>query len=157
MRESRFIPLVEYLRPKPAEQNSADESPLPQSSAEPPVDDLRVGAAARRFYARMEDALHAALPALLADCVHTILGRELRFEPADFRSVVTRLIESLRDEEPIRCRVHPSRIEELACDLPLLGDPSLGYDDCVFEVRSGSFDARLSTRIDALIARAGNA
>ena len=156
MRESRFIPLVEYMRSKHMELQTPEESTIPQPSVERPADDARAGAAARLFYARLEDALQAALPNLLRDCVHTILGRELCCEPVEFQAIVTRLIESLRDEEPLRLRVHPSRIETLTCDLPLHGDADLGCNDCVIELRSGSFDARLTTRIDALIARAGN-
>ena len=155
MRESRFIPLVEYMRSKHMELQTPEESTIAQPILELPADDARAGAAARLFYARLEDALQAALPALLCDCVHTILGRELSCEPMEFRAIITRLIESLRDEEPVRLRVHPSRIETIDFDLPLHGDASLGRDDCIIELRSGSFDARLATRIDALIARAG--
>ena len=154
MRESRFIPLVEYMRPMQSEMREPEAPEMPQPTADTSPDEARVAAAARRFYARLEDGLSAALPALLRDCVHTILGRELTSEPADFRAIVARLIETLRDEEPLRLRVHPSRIEMLVGDLPLHADPSLGRDDCIIEVRSGSFDARFATRIETLLAHA---
>ena len=161
MRESRFVPLVEYMRPKQSDADEPDTSgwqqPATESGTVLSPDEARVGATARRFYARIEDALQAALPTLLRDCVHTILGRELTREPADFRAIVARLVDGVRDEEPLRLRVHPSRIEMLTCDLPVHADSTLGCDDCVIELRSGSLDARFATRIDALIARAVDA
>ncbi len=161
MRDSRFVPLVEYMRPKQTDADEPDTSgwpqPAPQSNPVISPDDARVGAAARRFYARIEDALQAALPTLLRDCVHTILGRELTREPADFCAIVARLIDDVRHEEPLRLRIHPSRVETLTCDLPVHADSTLGCDDCVIELRSGSLDARFATRIDALVARAVDA
>lgn len=106
----------------------------------------------RLFRARLEDELAIALDALLPDVVADVLGRELRLGAIDLQRIVGAAIARYAHEEPLRVRVHPDDAESVAeLALGIVCDENLRRGDAVLELRSGTMDATLGTRLETLL------
>lgn len=109
----------------------------------------------RLFRARLEDELAIALDALLSDVAAEVLGRELRLGAVDLQRIVSAAIARYAHEEPLRVRVHPDDAEPLAeLALGIVCDENLRRGDAVLELRSGTIDATLGTRLETLLHKA---
>ena len=107
----------------------------------------------RLFHARVHEAVETAAESLTAELALTVLGRELELRPADIRAIVRRILRRYAAEQPLRVRAHPDDAAGLACELPVTADESLRRGDAVVELRAGSLDASLTTRLDWVLGR----
>lgn len=109
----------------------------------------------RLFRARLEDELAIALDALLPDVAADVLGRELRLGAIDLQKIVTAAIARYAHEELLRVRVHPDDAASLSgLALGIVCDKTLRRGDAVLELRSGTIDATLGTRLETLLDKA---
>lgn len=150
-----FVPLAAYLRPpapEPALASSAPTAPEPEIA---PVsfeydETLR---AARRFRAALADVLDAAVQQLLPTIAREVLARELRLEGADVAAIVTAALDRFDEERVLSVRAHPHDCEALArIELERIADDALLPGDIFLELRSGTIDLRLRTRLDGVLA-----
>lgn len=144
------MPLAAFLTPT-AEAPPETTAPVPTESLVP--EDLETTLrAARRFRAALSDALDAALPELLRAIAEEVLARELRLEPAAIARVVATALERAGEEHVVAIRIHPGEREALApLGLITVSDPSLARGDCRVELRSGTIDASLRSRLETVI------
>jgi len=156
-----FVTLAAWLRPpaphieSPAEADAPPAEPPPQPVA---CDESAVAEAlsyVRRFRAMLADALDRALADLLRDISADVVGRELHCAPADLQRIVQRALERAASAEPLAVRVHPSQVELVQLDVPVVGDARLRPDDVRIELRSGTIDASLGVRIEQILASYG--
>jgi hypothetical protein len=155
--DTRFVPLEELLRPRPAVEivieppapiNVEATDFAPPRAARDITEALR---AARLFHATLGDALTAACTRLLRDVAADVLARELRLAPVDIAAIIGRVISECPDE-PVRVRVAPCDVH-VACGLPVIADETLQAGDAIVEFVHGTVDARLGVRLaDVLIA-----
>ena len=159
-----FVTLAAWLRPETpaidvpaqADEPVAQAPPAPLPSHEDADEAMfEVGSRARRFRAMLDDVLERTLAELLRDIAAEVIGRELHCAPADVQRIVQRALERAADEHPVAVRVHPSQLERLQLDLPLIADERLRRDDVRIELRSGTIDASLGVRLEHLLARHG--
>jgi flagellar biosynthesis/type III secretory pathway protein FliH len=153
-----FVTLGAWLRP-PAQAAAIgplayDDEPVAEPPVRPVDDDVIADAAsrARRFRAMLADALDRTLADLLRDIAAEVIGRELQCAPAELQHIVQRALERAADELPVSVRVHPSQLELLRLDLPLVADARLRRDDVRIELRSGTIDASLGARLEQVLA-----
>jgi flagellar biosynthesis/type III secretory pathway protein FliH len=152
-----FIPLARFLSPPPPEPVALA---LPQSAAgEPlvllshPAETFAEYAATfgvvRRFRAALADALDVAVQQLLAEIAENVLARELTLAGADVAAVVAKTRERFSNERVLTVRVHP-RDRNALCGLEIdaVLDESLSPGDVIAELRSGTIDLRLRTRLE---------
>ena len=153
-----FVPLAAFLRPPPVfeapelQVGDADGDETFQSG-----DVARELAAAlsaiRRFRAGVADALDAAVQSLLARIAEDVLSRELRIAPPEIAAIVAKARERNAADRVIAVRVHPAHRNALATlQVDVHTDDRLAHGDAVLEVRSGTIDVRLRTRLAAALA-----
>jgi hypothetical protein len=106
---------------------------------------------AKLFGAALADAFDMLLPELVRGLAAEVLGRELRLAAVDLEALARRLIAERLAQGPVRLRVAPSEANVI-CELPVVTDPALRPGDVVLECRSGDIDARLRTRLAAVLA-----
>lgn len=150
MHDPAFVALAVFLRPEPA-QSSGDAG----VEDAPPVDADELAetvAAVRCFRAALADALDVAVQTLLADIAAGVLARELELAPSDIAGVVARARERFASEDPLVVRVHPGDLARLAgAPFTTVADERLRRGDVTIELHSGTIDARLGTRLDAVL------
>ncbi len=153
-----FVPLASLLRPPRDEAASGPPAVSVPATAPAAVamrDVSRSGDAELAVLfeelrvARMAsiEAFERAAAALLRAFADDVLARELALQPADVSAIARRLIEASRSDEPVGVRVAPADVAAMECDLPVLGDASLGPGDVVLAVRDGVLDARFHVRV----------
>ena len=153
-----FIPLARFLSPPPPEP-VALPLPAPPAAGEPlapssqPAESFTEYAATfgavRRFRAALADALGVAVQQLLAEIAENVLARELTLAGADVAAVVAKTRERFANERVLTVRVHP-RDRDALCGLEIdvVLDESLAPGDVMAELRSGTIDLRLRTRLE---------
>jgi flagellar biosynthesis/type III secretory pathway protein FliH len=152
-----FIPLARFLSPPPPEPVALA---LPQSAAGEPLVLLSHPAGTfpeyaatfgvvRRFRAALADALDVAVQQLLAEIAENVVARELTLAGADVAAVVAKTRERFLNERVLRVRVHP-RDRNALCGLEIdvVLDENLSPGDVIAELRSGTIDLRLRTRLE---------
>ena len=102
-----------------------------------------------RLRARAAEAFERKAEEMLEDLAVTVLGRELRTEPADLAAIVAQMRARMVGESPLTIRVAPEDVKFI--EGPVKADDTLGYGDLVFEVEDGELDLRLGTRIAAVL------
>jgi Flagellar assembly protein FliH len=173
-----FIPLADYLRPRPARENAPPDDgkviPLPvrrvaedavvervaedpdkervsctsKTSASPELVDVLRDA--RVFRARLVDAFDEAAARLVRELAAQVLVRELRLAPCEIAELVARARERL---PVLRVRVSPydaTRMHDVSSDAAASGDVSVIADE---QLDDG--DAILEVAGGALDARLG--
>ena len=157
----RFLPLEDFLRAcdlaaqGPADIADSSEAciPIPEVVAPADGDTLAAIAQARLMRAAIEDVCIARIAQLTCDLAVAILGRELRLAPVDIRAVALATLEEARADEPLAVRVHPDEVAAVhGLGARVVADAALRCGDVVLDVRHGSIDARLGTRLDVLLA-----
>jgi flagellar biosynthesis/type III secretory pathway protein FliH len=151
---SGFVPFAEYLRSAaeaaPAERAGDDESPpAPVFACDDCAEALR---AARRFRAGLADAIDAALPQLLDAIAREVLSRELCLAGADVAALVEAAFERFDRDDVVRVCVHPSDMRALNhLELARAGDSEMKPGDVRIELRSGSIDLSVASRLEAVL------
>jgi hypothetical protein len=158
-----FVPLEVALRRTPGDEtatlqiHSAVESPPAASaSADMPGDggarDADALAGVRRFHAALADAVDASVDDLLRDIACEVLGRELTLAPADLACIAAAALRRYADDSPVRLRAHPDEMAALTgLNLPVVADCELRRGDVTVDLRAGSIDARLGTRLESVL------
>ncbi len=145
-----FVPLDVFLRPAPCQPEvAAVEAPAVAPAAPDCEETIR---AARRFRAGLADAVDVAVARLLPEIARDVLARELRLQPADIAGIVAGALERFAGEKALALRAHPSEAGTLA-DLPIavVADGALCRGDAVLELRIGTIDLRMDSRLDAVL------
>lgn len=125
---------------------------LPVTTALPERSDVL--AEVRRFRAALADALDAQLREIVREVACEVLGRELRLAPADVTAIATGALERYAADGPLRLRAHPLDARALeTLELPIVADGALRRGDLTIELRSGTIDASLGARLEALLER----
>ena len=106
---------------------------------------------ARIFHARIAEAVEDAVESLLGDIAAIVLGRELELSSADISAITERALQQFAAEEPVRLRAHPDEVDVLDCAVPVVADDALRRGDVVIELRTGTVDATLGARLDAVM------
>lgn len=141
------VPAADFATGDGAGEESEKIAPPPS-----PRDDAL--ADARRFRAALAEALDAALTELLRDVSCEVLGRELQLAPADVSAIACDALKRYDADVPLRLRAHPDDAPRLeALELPIILDAALRRGDVTIELRSGTIDASLGARLEALLAR----
>jgi flagellar biosynthesis/type III secretory pathway protein FliH len=144
-----FVSLDAFLRPpqptaEAVVQQPADVAPAARDSEET----IR---AARRFRAGLSDAIDAAVARLLPQIARNVLARELRLDAADVAVVVAEALDRC-GEQPLAIRVHSADAGALAdLSIAIVADDTLARGDAVFELRSGTIDLRMDSRLHAIL------
>jgi hypothetical protein len=150
-----FVPLAALLRPPPEPALDcgppmADERPAQLTTPdELAIEYALTLGAVRRFRAAVFDALDVSVRQLLEEIAENVLARELRLAGADVASIVAKARERFSNERILAVRVHPSdrdALGELAVERII--DDTLAPGDVIAELRSGTIDMRLRTRIE---------
>lgn len=157
-----FVPLAVFLSPARAEP----AAPTPSAHLVPEVSTatrphesetlkectLALGAV-RRFRAAVADALDMAVQQLLAQIAETVLARELKLGSADIGAIAAKARERFMNEKILAVRIHPRDRDALgALEIDAVFDETLAPGDIVAELRSGTIDLRLQTRLSAALA-----
>ena len=107
----------------------------------------------RLFNAHVREALDRRVHTLLADIAKEILARELVLAPADIAGLTASLLARHASASPFRMRVHSQDVLSLnACGVPVFADESLQPGDAVVDLRNGSIDVTLATRLEDVLA-----
>jgi flagellar biosynthesis/type III secretory pathway protein FliH len=157
-----FVSLAAFLRPPPpappeyvprdaetdgeryAEAACSDELAAEHAAA--------IGAV-RRFRAGLADALDAAVQRAMERIASDVLARELQIAPVELAAIVAKARERLFDERVLAVRVHPTQRDALASlHLEAHLDERLAPGDVVLELRSGTIDLLLRTRLAIALA-----
>lgn len=144
-----FVTLAAFFGPKEAD---AEELPLTTPEAVPSELVETLGSV-RRFRAALADAVDAAVARLLPEIAATVLGRELQLAAPDIGAIVSAALERYRSEGALAVRLHPDDV--IAAErLPVqrVADRALCRGDAIFELRSGTINATLKTRLAAALA-----
>ncbi|HVA34207.1 MAG TPA: FliH/SctL family protein [Candidatus Baltobacteraceae bacterium] len=158
---TEFVPLAAFLRPIAQVDHVPEPDPL--DSVDPP-DDVEAACEGgeltevlsqiRRFRASLADALEVAVERLVRDVAADVLARELALRPADVAEIVAAARRRYAADEPLRMCVHPDERERLhGVDIDVVGDARLRRGDVVIELRSGTIDASLGVRLEAVLER----
>lgn len=154
-----FVPFAHYLRPLPPEPVAfAGAMPAKGADIGDPTDELVAEyamalSAVRRFRAGLADALDAAVAELLAEIAENVLARELRLAAADVAAIIAKTRERFLCEGVVSVRVHPRDFDALgALEVDAVFDDRLAPGDVIAEVRSGTIDLRLRTRLEIALA-----
>jgi flagellar biosynthesis/type III secretory pathway protein FliH len=150
-----FVPLAAFLRPPPPPPPEALEVQTPDEGIDGVArsDDIAaeyasIFSAIRRFRAGVADALDAAVQRLLEQIAENVVARELQIAPPNIAAIVAKSRECAAAERVLAVRVHPAQRAALATlDLEVHEDERLQLGDVVVELRSGTIDLRLRTRI----------
>ncbi|GAC1656049.1 MAG: hypothetical protein NVS9B12_07530 [Vulcanimicrobiaceae bacterium] len=128
---------------------------LPCEHAQPPEADLaEAGRRVRLFKAHLQEVLMRELRGLLAGIAREVLARELLLAPADIGVIVEDALKGIPRSDTLRVRVHPGDVTALkGCSVPVLAEGSLRCGDAVFELKNGTINVTLQTRLEALVAR----
>jgi flagellar biosynthesis/type III secretory pathway protein FliH len=152
-----FLSLAQILRPQrpdpPAGAAPVVEAcvsaKVPPSSEEDREDRLRD---VRFFQAHLSEALEVAVAFLLEKIAREVLARELALAPAHTSKIVSDALERYRQSEPLRVRVHSADLDALAeIDVPVFGEDSLERGDAIVELRDGSIELFLQTRLEEVL------
>lgn len=157
-----FVPLEAALRRTPgdemaAHQHEPREAPTDESVAvDIPIEGGACAADAlagvRRFHAALADAVDASVDDLLRDIACDVLGRELMLAPADVACIAAAALRRYAEDSPVRLRAHPDETAALAgLNLPVVADCELRRGDVAVDLRAGSIDARLGTRLESVL------
>jgi flagellar biosynthesis/type III secretory pathway protein FliH len=154
-----FIPLAAFLRPPPGPMPMLEERMAAVAFAgDEPTDEIAqeyalVFSAIRRFRAGIADALDAAIQRLLLHIGESVVARELQIAPPDLAAIVAKARERAAAERAIAVRVHPTQGHLLATlSVETHEDDRLAPGDVVLELRSGTIDLRLRTRLAMALA-----
>jgi len=156
--EIAFAPLpARVADPAPAGISAADGSEAKSAATEcaglAPPDLDEALAEVRRFRAALADALDAQLSQLVCDVACEVLGRDLQLAAADVAAIARDALERFAADVPLRLRAHPHDAGSLASlELPVVADAALRRGDLAIELRSGTIDASLGARLEALLA-----
>jgi flagellar biosynthesis/type III secretory pathway protein FliH len=133
---------------------ASDTAPLP--AADLSAEYAAAFGAIRRFRAGVADALDAAVQRLLEEIAENVLARELRIAPPDVAAIVAKARDSCVAERVLGVRLHPSQRDALGeLEVQSICDDRLSPGDIVIELRSGTIDLRLRTRLAAALAAIG--
>lgn len=155
---SAFVSLAALLRPVAPESPSSGEPelaplPVPPDLAAEYTETL---SAVRRFRAAVADALDVAVAQLLEMVANDVLARELLLGDPDLASIVAKARERFVSENILAVRVHPRDRNALGeLHLDAVADASLKPGDVMIELRSGTIDLCLATRLDVALAACG--
>ena len=149
-----FVPLAEFLRPlqSPPASGPPATSGL-ESSTIADAQDPDVLSRVRRFHAGLADALDIAVPAMLREIAHEVLGRELHLAPCDLASIVRSTLARHAGERVVTIHANPGDVPALrSAGIDCAEDPALERGDVVVCLRSGTIDLRMNARLDAILA-----
>jgi flagellar biosynthesis/type III secretory pathway protein FliH len=151
-----FRSLASLLLDKPKAVSETESTVLQDAHdvpTEPHADEYAMLREMRLFRARIIEATEEAVETMLLDIASEVLGRELELAPADIEAILDRALQRYFEEQPLCVRVHPADCELLGTELALIADDSLQRGDAIVELRSGSIDARLGTRLASILWR----
>lgn len=113
--------------------------------------------------ARMLEALKEDVARLAMAVAGQIIQRELATRPEEVVDLVKRLLHQVRDQEEITVLVHPAEAAALEAEregllsglratqrVEIVPDPGIEAGGAVLETPGGTWDARLSVRIEAV-------
>jgi flagellar biosynthesis/type III secretory pathway protein FliH len=153
-----FVPLALILRPLPAEESpvvspEADSVALAQiTPGELFMEHTETLSAVRRFRAALDDALAFTVRRLTAEIAENVLARELALSAADVASIVAKARERFAGERVLAVRVHPCHGGALLhLEVEKIFDETLSPGDVAVELRSGTIDLRLRTRLETAL------
>jgi len=149
-----FVPLATLLAAPPSGvQTEVEEEPKVVDQPAIPAEREEMLGAARRFHAALGDALDSAVQHLLPAIARDVVGRELRCAEADLAVIVRAALERFHSEKVLSVRVNPSDARALdGVDIPLIADPALEPGELWLELRSGTIDLTLETRLNEALA-----
>jgi flagellar biosynthesis/type III secretory pathway protein FliH len=157
-----FVPLAVFLSPVRAEPipptPSTHHVPEDAAATRPDASETLTECASalgavRRFRAALADALDVAVQQLLAQIAETVLARELKLGPADIGVIAAKARERFMNEKIVAVRIHPRDRDALGkLEIDAVLDETLSPGDIVAELRSGTIDLRLQTRLNAALA-----
>jgi flagellar biosynthesis/type III secretory pathway protein FliH len=133
---------------------AADGTSRRNSDADPRVADLLAGFAVEltRLTARAAELLEERAEAVLADLAHRVLGRELHSSPAEIATLLAQTVAEFAVTEPLVVRVSGADAERFVSPWSVHIDPALGAGDLAVDVEDGTFDLKLQTRLEAMLA-----
>ena len=105
-----------------------------------------------RLTARAAEHLEERAEALLADLAQRVLGRELRTTPVDVAALVAQTLADFSLSEPFVVRVASADAERLGPTSSVRIDTQLAVGDFAIDVADGSYELRLQTRLEAMLA-----
>jgi|HubBroStandDraft_5_1064220.scaffolds.fasta_scaffold75557_2 flagellar biosynthesis/type III secretory pathway protein FliH len=153
-----FIPLAAFLRPPPGPMPILERLAEVSSAGDEPTDEIAqeyalAFSAIRRFRAGIADALDAAIQRLLLHIGESVVARELQIAPPDLAAIVAKARERAVAERAVAVRVHPTQRHLLAAlSVEIHEDDRLAPGDVVLELRNGTIDLRLRTRLAMALA-----
>lgn len=149
-----FVSLAETLRAAQRANEPVPEAvPAPPlcapatKDAAAPAEVVAAVREAKRFRARLADALDDAVARLLRDLAARVLARELRLAPCDLAAVLDAVV----GEAPVvHVRVAP---EDAGGSYPfaIVADPALAPGDAIVELVHCGIDARLGVRLATVL------
>lgn len=146
-----FRALQELLREEAPRVHTPQPAPaVPSCQCE--RDEVEVVRSLRLFHARVADEVENAVGMLLTDIASDVLARELALAPADVDRIIQAALRRFVDEEPVRVRVHSSRLQAIHATVPVVVDDAMREDDAVLELRTGSLDCSLGVRLACVLA-----
>ena len=93
-----------------------------------------------------------ALERLLCDVATDVVARELQLNPVGIASIVHAAWSRYENEWPVRVRVHPDDAAVVTnVDVPLSTDAALRRGDVAIDLRSGTIDLSLGTRLECAL------
>jgi flagellar assembly protein FliH len=158
-------PKRDSLDAEPASLSQMDDIALkdPEAAVEPSSDVVdRLDTALRRLHDVQEGLIHRAraeVVELAMQIARHVIAQNVAHDDADLGPVVDDAIRQLGDALSVVVRVGPRHHAALSARhgqdrrIQVVLDPSLGDGDIVVDSDSGSVDARLESRLDA-VARA---
>lgn len=141
------------MRPSPPRVEDDPPAATDVSPPNLPLEYEEALRAARCFKAALRDAVDAAVAELLPVIARDVLARELRLAAADVANIAAAAIERTSNDPAVAIRAHPDDLDALdALGLECIADGSLRPGDVCVQLRSGSIDWRLETRLKTAIA-----
>ncbi len=152
-----FVALEDVLRPprpNPRESAPREAEPVPEPDSAPaPRASRELVRAERLFRAALADALEVEVARLLTAIARDVLARELELKPADVAALASAALERHADAGIVRVRAHPDDVDALArAGVAAVADECVRRNGVLVEVRSGTIDVSVETRLDALLA-----
>jgi len=155
-----FVPFARYAGlHMPA---CTPEIPVPSEPA-PPCDKTQAShddapeladlvAEIRRFRARLAEASDLLQERLARELAWAVLGRELMLGPCEMQSLVESALERIAPQRPLEVRLHPDDAQRCAIDgLAVIADEQVRRGDALLMLHTGTLDAGLGVRLDALL------
>ncbi|MBC5816676.1 MAG: hypothetical protein GIW97_09055 [Candidatus Eremiobacteraeota bacterium] len=148
-----FLSLAQILQPVervPEQATIADETSVVEDNrAAVYIDDEDYLREIRFFHAHLRERLDIAVETLLCEISREVLARELLLAPVEIAAIVSDALARYRQLDPLRVRVHPEDAAALSgCDVPVFSDEALDRGDAFVDLRGGSMDLSLQTRLD---------